>query len=51
VQTVGGLLSWLVPSAAGSLMVYLVTARVAGAQRVPSQRTAASASGSVKAPA
>jgi uncharacterized membrane protein YeaQ/YmgE (transglycosylase-associated protein family) len=44
VQTFGGLWAWVVPSAVGGTAVAVVTARVA-------QRTAASASGSVKAPA
>ena len=51
VQTFDGvLLSWVVPSAVGTGVVTLVAGRVARAQRRP-QRTAARASGRVKAPA
>ena len=48
VQTVGGPWAWAVPSTVGGAAVAVVTARVA---RRPAQRTAARASGSVKAPA
>lgn len=52
VQTFGGvLLSWVVPSALGTAAVTVVAGRISRAQRVPRQRTASSASGSVKAPA
>ena len=53
VQTVGGLLSWLVPVVVGSTVVSVVTARTTAprAVAVRAQRTAASASGNVKAPA
>ena len=53
VQTVGGLLSWLVPVVVGSTVVSVVTARTTAPRAVAAraQRTAASASGSVKAPA
>ena len=48
VNTLGGLASWLVPTLVGSAVVAVVTQRVAAR---PAQRTAARASGSVKAPA
>ena len=53
VQTVGGPLSWLIPVVVGSTVVSVVTARTAAPRAVAAraQRTAASASGSVKAPA
>jgi len=44
VQAVGGLWAWVVPSSVGTVAVAVATTRVA-------QRTAASASGRVKAPA
>ena len=50
VQTFGGPLAWVVPSALGSVVVTTVASRVARAQQRP-QRTAARASGSVKEPA
>ena len=50
VQTFGGVLAWVVPSVVGTVVVNVVAARVARAGVRP-QRTAASASGSVKAPA
>lgn len=50
VQTFGGPLAWAVPSAIGTVVVTGVTSRVAQAQQRP-QRTAARASGRVKAPA
>jgi hypothetical protein len=48
VQAVGGLWAWVVPSAVGGTAVAVVTGRVG---RATAQRTAASASGRVKAPA
>ena len=50
VQTFGGVLAWVVPSTVGGALVTMVATRVAQAQQRP-QRTAASASGRVKAPA
>jgi hypothetical protein len=47
----GALLAWVVPVALGSTVVSIVTTRVARAQTRAGQRTAANASGSVKAPA
>jgi hypothetical protein len=49
VNTVGGVASWVVPSAVGGAAVAVATARVS--RRTSPQRTAASASGSVNAPA
>lgn len=58
VNTVGGLAGWLVPVTVGSAVVAVVTARVTRAQQRPARQgpagppaTAASASGSVNAPA
>ena len=58
VNTVGGLAGWPAPTVVGSAAVAVVTARVSAAQRRPARQraavpppTAASASGSVNAPA